>query len=603
MDELGDDRRLTEGLLPDTALSRLFLGEQRSGEARAFTLPGGKVLFLAGEAADTLYFVRTGRLGAIRREEGRDQQFLGVVKAGEPVGEMSLLADTPHTATVVALRDSELLALPRETFFAEARRRPDLMAELARLMILRVREAGTKTAAGDPTVFGFVGVAAGVNVRPLVEQVARIMAAEGTRAAVVGLEASSAPTEWFSAIEQRHDFVLYVAEADETGWAELCGRQVDRLFLVGHGDRPPPQRPSAFAAEAMRQHRLMDLVLLHAPETARPRGSDAWLDAAPATRLFHVRKGDKADLERLARAVMGRSVGLVLSGGAARAYAHVGAIRALREAGTPIDFVGGTSMGAIVGAGVAMGWDDDEIELRIRQAFVESSPVADIAFPMLAMTRGEQVRLRLNEHFGDHEIADLWRPFFCVSSNLTTAQNQVHRRGALAEALRASSALPGVLPPVVWGQDVLVDGALLSNFPTGVMRAWIRGPVVGVDVSRSRGLTKDEIKPPHSILKWIFSGDFLRGPPIVSVLMRAATISTDRELAEARESTELLILPQVESIEIRNWKAFEPAVQAGYEAAKAALAACGGPIVDLRRRKLEAANAAAGAAAPAARLP
>ena len=592
----------------DSALARLFLGEGRPEETLAFTLPGGRVLFSVGEPADTLYFVRTGRLGAVRREEGHDQQFLGVIKPGEPVGEMALVAGTAHTATVVALRDSEILALPRATFFAEAHRRPDLMAELAQLMILRVRgEVGGKTASGDPTVFGFVGVAPDVSVRPLVERIERCMVADGVSVAVIGAEAHGAPIEWFSRVEQSVDYLLYAAEADETPWAEVCGRQVDRLILVGKGDKPPPPRPSDFAAEAMRQHRLMDLILLHAPEVKNPRGSEAWLNAATATRVFHVREGDAADMERIARGVMGRSVGLVLSGGAARAYAHVGAIRALREANTPIDFIGGTSMGAIIGAGVAMGWEDDEIAARIQKAFVDSSPVSDIAFPMIAMTRGDQVRDRLEEHFGDHYIPDLWRPFFCVSSNLTTAQHQVHRRGPLAHALQASSAIPGVLPPVVWGEDVLVDGALLSNFPTDVMKSWMRGPIVGVDVSRSRGLTKDEIQPPRSILKWIFSGEFMRGPPIVSVLMRAATLSTDRDNAAARENTEVLILPRVENIEIRNWKAFEPAVQAGYEAAAAALKAVAGPVTELRRRKTEEAKAAAGvpAALPksASRIP
>jgi NTE family protein len=217
---------------------------------------------------------------------------------------------------------------------------------------------------------------------------------------------------------------------------------------------------------------------------------------------------------------------------------------------------------------------------------------------MIAMTHGREVNARLVEHFGETRIPDLWRPFFCVSSNLTTSQHQVHKRGDLAEALRASSALPGVLPPVVMGEDVLVDGALLRNFPTDVMKAWNRGPTVGVDVSRSRGLTAEDIEPPASILHWITSGEFLRGPPIVSILMRAATISTDRELTAAREATELLILPQVEQIEIRDWKAFDPAVEAGYQAAVAALRDCG-PVTELRHKKLAEAAAAVSVGEPA----
>lgn len=575
---------LNEGF-PDSALTRLFVGETASPEVSHFSLPGGRPLFMVGEPAETLYFVRSGRLGVVRREEAQDQQFLGIIKPGEPAGEMAMVAGTAHSATAIALRDTEILALPRAAFFAEARRRPDLMAELARLMIVRVREAGARTGAGDPTVFGFVGVARGVQVRRLVEAVESCMVAQGFTVTVVGSEAMSAPTEWFSTVEQRHDHVLYVAEAEETQWAEQCGRQVDRLFLVGAGDAPPPLRPAAFAAEAMRNNRLMDLVLTHAPNVAQPSGSEAWLEAAGAARLFHLRRGVAADTARLARILTRTSVGLVLSGGGARAYAHLGAIRALREAGVPIDFIGGASMGAMIGAGVAVGWDDEELEKRIRAAFVDSSPLGDIAFPMIAMTGGKTAGRRITENFGDLKIPDLWLPFFCVSSNLTTGTHQVHKRGLLSKALRASSALPGVLPPVVDGDAVLVDGAVLRNFPTDVMRAWHRGPIVGVDVTISRGLTAQDVQPPASILRWLASGDWLKGPPIVSLLIRTATVTTAREQAASREATDLLILPQVESIELRDWRAFDAGVAAGYDAAAAALKDAG-PVTDLRRRKL-----------------
>lgn len=570
---------LIEGF-PETALGRLFTGARPPAELTWFSLPGGRTLYAAGDPAETLYFVRTGRLGAVRREEGHEQQFLGVIKPGEPAGEMALIAGTPHSATVVALRDSEIFALPRAAFFAEARRAPDLMAEMARLMIIRARQSGTRTTAGEPTVFGFVGVSEGLSVRALVEQVDRQIAKIGYKAAVVGSEALQAPTEWFSVVEQRHDFVLYVAEMGETAWTELCGRQVDRLFLVGQGDHPPPVKPSDFAAEAIRTHRLMDLILLQR-SADRPKGSVAWMDAAPAARLFHVRPDDKGDAARIARMVTGTSVGLVLSGGGARAYAHVGAIRALREAGTPIDFVGGASMGAVVAAGVALGWDDQEIDRRIRTAFVSSSPLADIALPLIAMTRGEHVAERLRTHFDDIDIADMWLPYFCVSSNLTTGSFELHKRGPIREALRASVALPGILPPVLMGDNVLVDGAVMRNFPADVMRAWHSGPIVGVDVTLARGLSADMFRP-ASVWSWILSGDWKKGPPIVSLLIRAATVTTQRDLAASREVTDLLIAPKLEGVEIRDWKAYEPAVEAGYKATVAALEKLDRPVTELR---------------------
>jgi NTE family protein len=263
----------------------------------------------------------------------------------------------------------------------------------------------------------------------------------------------------------------------------------------------------------------------------------------------------------------------------------MGAIRALHERGVPIDFVGGVSMGAIIGAGVAMGWDDEEADRRIREAFVTTSPLDDIALPLLAMTHGLKVSERLAHHFGDTEIADLWLPFFCLSSNLTTGAYQLHRRGLVRRALRASVSLPGVLPPATDGPNVLVDGAVMKNFPADIMRAAQLGPVVGVDVTQGRSITADDVARPASIWRWLRSGQWRKGPPIVSVLMRAATVSTGADLAAARAATDVLVLPDVSKIEIRDWSAYDPAVAEGYRATLSALDRLDRPVQDLRRRK------------------
>jgi CRP-like cAMP-binding protein len=143
--------------LADTALSRLFSDGTMVDHVSWFSLPGGQVLCETGETADELYFVRTGRLAAIRHEEGQEPQFLGVIRPGEPAGEMALIAGTPHSASVVALRDSEILALPRDAFFDAAEHNPDLMIELAKLMLQRSRPMVGRSTVGEPSVFGFVG--------------------------------------------------------------------------------------------------------------------------------------------------------------------------------------------------------------------------------------------------------------------------------------------------------------------------------------------------------------------------------------------------------------------------------------------------------------
>jgi NTE family protein len=571
-------------IVEDSALARLFLSEAVVDQVTWFSLPGGQTLCEAGERADRLFLLRAGRLGAIRRDEGHEPQFLGVIRPGEPAGEMAMIAETAHTATVVALRDSEILSLSRDAFFRAAEHDPAVMIELARLMIKRARQSVSRGPVGAPSVFGFIGQSPGVDTRELVEAVAVQIEALGYSVTVAGEESLHAPTEWFSNVELAHDFVLYAAEAEQTAWRHIVGRQVDRLFRVGAGDQPPPDLVDPFATLPLQSQFLVDLILVQPPGIRSPVGSEAWMDAVNPARLFHIRRDAAADIRRIARTLTGQSVGLALSGGGARAYAHIGAIRALRDAGVPIDFVCGVSMGAIIAGAVAMGWDDEEIDWRIRKAFVETSPVDDAAFPLIAMSWGEKVRTRLAEHFGDTRISDLWLPFFCVSSNLTSGAYQLHRRGSLRRALRASISIPGLLPPVTQDNNVLVDGAVMKNYPADLLRTLHLGPIVGVDVTRGRSITADDVARPASVWRWLLSGEWRKGPPIVSLLIRAATVSSGRDLLAGREATDLLILPDTEGVELRDWKAYDPAVEAGRRAVENALAKLSRPVTDLRRR-------------------
>lgn len=566
----------------EDALQRIFSGGKTT-RASWFALTGGETLFAEGDPADTLYLLRSGRLGVFRQEHNHQPpQFVGVIRPGEPAGEMAMLAGTGHTADVVALRDCEVLALPREAFFEAARTEPDLMVELSRLMIQRARDR--RSGGGEPSVFGFISARA-APIRAFVEQIAAAIRADDFTCKIIDKSALASAAEWFSRVEDTHDFVLYVAEMDEPAWAALCARQVDRVLVVGSGPIAPPNRPMPHAGVLDAQRRT-DLLLLRDPHTARPANTGAWIDVIQPGRWFQAIDGDQADAERLARVVTGTAIGVVMSGGGARAYAHIGVLRALEEARVPIDFVGGSSMGAVIAAGPAMGWSLEELEHRIRKSFVESDPLSDLAFPMLAMTRAKKVDCLLKEAYGELDLADLVKPFFAVSTNLTSGRIEVHRRGLMRRAMRASIAIPGLLPPIVIDGQVLVDGAVLKNLPTEVMRQMHSGPIIGIDMSQARGVDAELIEHPPSIWRLIVTGAWRRGPPIVSIMMRSATLTTDADLESSRAATDVLIQPMPDRLDIRDWKGFDPGVAAGYQAARDVLAGLDRPVTQLRRRQI-----------------
>ena len=139
------------------------------------------------------------------------------------------------------------------------------------------------------------------------------------------------------------------------------------------------------------------------------------------------------------------------------------------------------------------------------------------------------------------------------------------------------------MPPVIWDGSVLVDGAVTNNMPSDIMRRWHRGPVVGIDVAVARALTAEDVKRPPSLWRWILTGEWRKGPPVISLLIRAATVSSARDQAHTQEACNVLVIPTIEGVELRDWKAFKPAVDAGYEAMNEALKDLQQPLVDLCR--------------------
>ena len=534
-------------------------------EGAPLTLPGGAVLIGAGEIAPALYRLAAGRLAEIESVAGGGGRIVGVHRPGALIGGAQLLGGARRAAAVTALRDSELQAIPAARVLALLKQRPDFLAAVARAALAPMA-APFAAERRKSAILGFVAVCDSVRMRDLAERLAGAMRALGAEVAVIGAEAGDKEPAWLSALESENDFVIMAAERADPDFAAYCGRQIDRLVLVGGADTPLPLRAAPFAATAIQQQRLMDFILVQPANARRPKESERWLASAPASRLFQIRDGDAADLARLARVYTGNSVGLALSGGGARAYAHVGVARALRELGVPIDFLAGTSMGAVVAAGLAMEWDDEEMDLRIRQAFVESSPLSDIAFPLLAMTRGHIVDQRLKTHFDATWIGDLWRPFTCVSTDLTTGGMHIHRRGSLRHALRASLSLPGVLPPVIERGHVLVDGALANNLPTGLVREQHEGVTIGVDAAAAHGLTPQDLLLQPSGLRWLTSGAWRKGPPIVSVLISAATTPSAATRGGDFDESCIKIAPDLGGVGLQDWKAFDRAVTAGYRA-------------------------------------
>jgi predicted acylesterase/phospholipase RssA len=248
---------------------------------------------------------------------------------------------------------------------------------------------------------------------------------------------------------------------------------------------------------------------------------------------------------------------MVLSGGGARGYAHIGAIEALHEAGFELDRVGGCSMGAFIGGMHALGLDTDEVRACCRAELVRRSPFNDYTLPRVSLIRSRKAARMLDRVFGEKLVEELELSFFTVSSDLLASRTVVHRRGPLFEAVGASMSIPGLVPPLSRPGRLLVDGGVLNNLPVDVMAADDEGPVIAVDVIRRLDGTDDSVDPPL--------------PSITETLSRATVLGSVERAERNRTLADLVVTPDVQDVGLREFSALDRAAAVGREAMSAAL--------------------------------
>jgi NTE family protein len=550
-------------------------------ESAWFGLPGGLRLKRDGDNDAALFLVVTGCLGVLVEDEETGWRVVSHVPPGETVGEMSLLTGDDHSAELVALRDTELLRISRKGFEALVTRHPHLTLALMRVM---ARRLGDSTRKGRdrlrPRTFAIVPLQDGLAREPAPRLLAEALLAMGSKAAVLDADASEQSAEWFNAFEAAHDIVFYRGDAPDTAWTKLCVRQADRILLLARAARALPPRPYRAAKE--RVCGLPELMLLH------EAGRETQLPEAFAARSLmfeahhHLRDGNGADIARLARFVAGRAVGLVLGGGGARGFAHIGVVKALSESGVPFDSLGGVSMGAIIAAGLASEWSIGELTERLRAVFVTARPLSDYTLPLIALVRGNNVSRLMREHFGLRRIEALPKPFFCISSDLTTGHIHEHRSGLLWRALRASAALPGILPPVPLRGHLLVDGGVMNNLPVDLMRKRRIGPLIASDVTGEVDFSVRDNRYGERPV-WRLLWQRMRGTPsIFDILMRSGTLGSEAQRRLVRDEADFLYEPLLPGIEPLDWKSFDRAVAEGYEHTMRKIEKHGAPLADVR---------------------
>ncbi len=576
--------------------------EEVEAEFTWLHLARGEQLIQQGDTDENLYILISGRLQAVATDYTGHEQVIGEIAPGESVGEMQLLTGGARSASVYSIRDSALVQLSQDGFDRLVAKYPQIMKHIAQQVIKRLqqtiqRSSNTSKLAKDIVIIPLdqsvpltefseiLGNVLGEAGPMMVLDEKRFDAHLGRQGAAQTLVDDPTDTRlviWLNQQATQYRFRLFQTDFTLTPWTKRCLRQADLILLVGWAQNDPGQ--SQIEAEldnwdtdwgSVRKH----LILLHQEGTKHPQGTERWLSHRQLHHHHHIRWPRVADFERLARFIRGKAIGLVLGGGGVRGLAQLGVIKAIEELGIKIDLVGGSSFGSIIGGYYAMELDYDTIYESVRERSARKALI-DYTLPFIALSQGKKVQKVFRQVYGDLNIEDTWRPYFCTSSNLSKAKEVIHRHGPLWKYIRASSALPPLFPPIIEDGMVLMDGGIFNNVPLDIMHQLNdSGPVIGVDVSVDEELIDDydfDTTVSGWQILWSYLNPFraaMKIPALHFIVVRMATLTSIQRRMRQENLADLLIYPPVSRFGQLEAEAIDEIIEVGYQTGRPELEA------------------------------
>ncbi|MEM7029090.1 MAG: cyclic nucleotide-binding and patatin-like phospholipase domain-containing protein [Chloroflexota bacterium] len=576
-----------------------FVLDHLEGDLTWLSLSHGDLLIRQGDRDASLYIVISGRLNVVIEQPNGQQRIINTVGRGECIGESALLTGNARSASIYAIRDTVVVKLAKPDFDRLINEHPEVMGQLMPHLINRLQRSNeidaypaqqTSTIAIIPldqskavskfvkqlvTALNCLGSTLHINSHTFDSDISHIEGAQISR----NHPASLVLETWLSEQEAHHQYLIFEADQDWSSWSQRCIRNADRILLVGRASGDPHLKQIEKEMHAALPDVPSELILLYPKNETHPKNTSRWLKHRRIQTHHHVRLNQVEDLQSLARRLTGQAIGLVLGGGAARGIAHIGVIRAIREAGIPIDVIGGTSIGSIVGATYALGWNYEAMVEAV-QSFLSARKILDLTLPIVSMAAGRKMSKTLATEFDGIQIEDLWIPYFCLSSNLTKAKPEVHSQGQLWRYMRASCTLPGLITPLVENGELLVDGGVLNNLPIDVMRDMCRGgTVIAVDVSAETTMNEDyQFNASLSGWRVLWSKlnpfkPAIKAPTLIDTLMRSMELSSVYQKSANKSLADLYINPPVGHFSAGAFEEFQSLIEIGYQTGKKTITA------------------------------
>ncbi|XP_076258839.1 patatin like phospholipase domain containing sws isoform X2 [Rhynchophorus ferrugineus] len=597
-------------------------------------MESGRAVYRQDDESESTYIVLSGRLRSVITHSNGKKELVGEYGKGDLVGVVEMVTQTKRSTTVIAVRDSELAKLPEGLFNVIKIKFPIVVTRLIKLLGHRILGSWQKPSITGPcrssTIdsrpsqinFSTVAIVAASDDVPLTGftyELYHCLTAIGPTIRLtsdvikknLGITIMDPNNEyrlssWLAQQEDQHKISLYQCDLTVSAWTQRCIRQADCILIVGLGDNPASLGKVEKELERLAIRTQKELVLLHR-EGGKPKNTISWLNMRSwvsshhhilcPNRVFARRSQYRinelyskvcatdpnihSDFSRLARWLTGKSVGLVLGGGGARGSSHIGMIKAIQEAGIPIDMVGGVSIGAFMGSLWCQERDITTVTQKAREWSKKMTQwwrqLWDLTYPVTSMFSGKDFNNTIKGTLGDTYIEDLWIPFFTITTDITSSCMRIHSHGSLWRYVRASMSVVGIFPPLCDPADghMLVDGCYINNVPADVMRSLGANHILAIDVGSvdDQDLTNYGDDLSGWWLLWKRFNPFakpIKVPNLPDIQTRLAYVSCVRQLEEVKTSDYCeYIRPPIDKYKTLQFGSFDEIREVGYLHGKA----------------------------------
>ncbi|WP_432211885.1 patatin-like phospholipase family protein [Leptospira noguchii] len=558
-------------------------------------IPGGEILLKQGDSGDSMYILVLGRLSWTVRSENEEILAEGELGKGDILGEMSLLSGDKRSATVAALRTSQVVRIYREDFRKCFANSPEALFQITGTIAHRLgternqvyrKSKSVKTVSVFPLNFqespdefyhslqrGLknFGKTILVDYNSFKNKKNSIKKRDTYRIGDL--------VNWFYDLEKYYDKLIFKTDMQNPGWRETCFRQSDRILVLIDPTLPFPsysEEINSMLPETIQK----ELVFLIDSDFIDWKKIESILKKFNSITHSIIRRGIDVDFGRLSRRLTGKSIGVALSGGGAKGFAHLGLLKCFEENEIPVDMISGTSAGAIMGGLFAMGLDSSDILPLIRNFWLDRNLLGDFTFPFVSLVRGKRYSQAIHEFFKDRSIETLPIPFYAIACNLTKAERKVFDRGLLWKAVRSSTSIPGIFPPFSERGELFVDGGLLDNLPGSILKERGAGILISVDLGGGGQIDKDEMY--HNLLGPQYLGEApsffnllfhhlkrktlkTKYTGFAEIMMRSLMLSSKNNQNRTRNDSDLYIELPVGGYSTFDWDQFQKLYEIGYQ--------------------------------------